>query len=124
MAGRNYYLITALPSLGQLGTTPPLAVASMLEHVAHRPRAHELVETLFLADDLLQRDAILAAELEQARPAVLTKPQLSDEQLLPAYLAAPEQAAPRRVAADAVWAAYFRHADDVAKRTIKCSLNK
>ena len=117
MAGRNYYMVTALPSLGQLGTTPPLTIASMLEHVAHRPIARVLVETLFLADDLLQRDAMLAGELEQAQPAVLTNPQLSDEQPLPAYLAAPEQATPRRVAADAVWADYFQHAADVAKRT-------
>jgi len=112
--GQNHYLITSLPALGELGSDPPMTGAEFLVHLADSPGAAKLVETLLLADDLLQRDAVLAGEMDQPSPAVLTAAQLADEEPLPDYLVPPEQAQPRRVAGDAVWGAYFRRAGDMA----------
>ena len=112
--GQNHYLITSLPALGELGSDPPMTGAEFLGHLADSPGAANLVETLLLADDLLQRDAVLAGEMDQPSPAVLTAAQLADEEPLPGYLVDDERVQPRRVAGDAVWAAYFRRAAEVA----------
>jgi hypothetical protein len=45
---------------------------------------------------------------------MLTRAQMRNEEPLPEYLAPEEEPAASRVAADAVWAAYFRHAARVA----------
>jgi len=117
MAGRHYFLITSLPPLGELGSAPPLHPRELLERVADAQGPQAVLEALFLADDLLQREALLAGEIEQAEPLVLTPRQLRDEQPLPACLVGPEQdGGGFRVAADAVWSAYFHHAAAVAGR--------
>ena len=117
MAVGNYYLITALPSLGDLGSMPPIAPADLVDHVAGAG-AREPVEMVLLSDDLLQRDAFLAGELEQPEPAVLTRVQVQDEEPMPPYLAteADEASGRDRPASDAVWEAYFRCAAEVARR--------
>jgi hypothetical protein len=113
----NYYLVTALPALGDLGSPPPLAPADLVDHV-RGAGARPLVEAVFLSDDLLQRDAFLAGEAEEPEPAVLSAAQVQDEEPLPAYLAVEGEEAPGREgpATDAVWARYFRHAAAVARR--------
>lgn len=117
MAGRHYFLITSLPPLGDLGSAPPLTAAHLLERVGEAGPARALVEALFLGDDLLQREALLAGQIDQAEPAVLRLAQLRDEEPLPACLIR-EDADPAalRVPADAVWSAYYYHAADVAER--------
>jgi len=115
MAGQNYYLLSALPALGNLGSAAPLTPAQLLGHVAGASGPCELIRTLLLGDDLLLREALLAGEVEDASPAVLTAAQLRDKQPLPAFLQHAEQSA-GAIAADAVWASYFRHAADVARR--------
>jgi len=117
MAVGNYYLVTALPTLGDLGSPPPLAPAELVDHLRDAG-AREAVETVFLSDDLLQHDAYLAGEVEATEPAVLSTAQVRDEQPLPAYLAGEAEEAPGRegLATDAVWARYFRHAAAVARR--------
>lgn len=118
MAGQNYYLITALPPLGELGTDAPLTNRQMLEHLADTGGPHESVQAIFLGDDLLQREAMLAGEITDPDPAVLTSAQLTNDQPLPDYLAVRAvPAAARAVAADALWEAYFRHAASVAQST-------
>jgi len=117
MVGANYYLVSALPKMGSLGTPPPMGLAEMLEHVADSPVARQTVATVLLADDLVKRQALLAGETKQAEAVVLTAEQLRDEAPLPEYLApAAHQDDPAK-AADSVWAAYFRHAAAVAART-------
>ena len=111
----NYYRISALPALGDLGSAPPLSLAALREHVSNRPAPRALVDTLLVFDDLRQREAFLAGELKDVTPTVLTPAQIHNEEPLPEFLSAGE-GAPRRVAADAVWAAYFQHAAQVAKR--------
>lgn len=122
MAGHNYYFLTALPPLGELGTPPPLTGAELLEFVRPAPNLLAVAEALLLGDDLLSREAVLAGEVERAAPAVLTAGQLRDEKPLPAYLVGPEGQPPRRVAADAVWEAYYRHLDRLARRLPGCFL--
>jgi hypothetical protein len=116
MAQRNYFLVSALPAMGDLGAAPPLAPADLCEHVAGGRRPIAIIEAVFLGDDLRQREAVLAGETEEVAPAVLTPAQVRDEEPLPAYLAAEEDAAVPRVASDALWAAYFRHAAGVGRR--------
>ncbi len=116
MGESNYYLLSSLPSLADLSGPPPLTCRDLLEHVSPSTRPEALVKTLFLSDDLLQRDSLLAGEIDQAAPAVLTIAQVSDQEPLPDYLSGGSDKAPRRIAADAIWEAYFRYAADVAKR--------
>jgi len=116
MAGDNYYLVTALPALGDLGSAPPMAPADLRDHVREAGRARTLVEAILLGDDLLQRDAVLAGEVEKVVPAVLTPAQVRDEAPLPPYLAVEEEPPSPRIPSDAMWAAYFRHAAAVAAR--------
>jgi hypothetical protein len=116
MAPRNFYLGSSLPPLGDLGSTPPLALAELAEQVSEFAGARALVEAVLLGDDLLEREALLAGERGEVAPAVLTAAQARNEAPLPAYLVGEEGEAPRRIAADALWEAYFRHAAAVARR--------
>lgn len=118
-SGDNYYLITSLATMESLATAPPLSNSALLEHLSDQPGAEELVRTLLLSDDLMQRQALLAGEIEQADPTVLTVEQVADEEPLPEYLAPPPESAPRRITGDSLWVAYFRHAMAVA-RARKC----
>lgn len=114
MTASHYFLLSSLPHLGELTDAPPMTAAQLLERVISSGGAPGLVETVLLADDLVQREALQAGEIEQGDPAVLTEEQFRGEAPLPAYLAA-TAAAPGRIAADAVWAAYFTHAAAAAR---------
>jgi len=122
MAPRNFYLGSSLPPLGDLGSTPPLALADLAEHVREFAGARSLVEAILLGDDLLEREALLAGERTEVAPAVLTAAQARNEAPLPEYLVGEEGEAPRRIAADALWEAYFRHAAAVARRRTSAML--
>jgi hypothetical protein len=117
--GHNYYLLTSLPTLGQLGDPPPLNCAELLAKLDPEDTARELVETLLLSDDLLQRDAVLAGEIDEPSPAVLSREQVRGEAPLPESLEGAQQggAPGPRIAGDALWEAYFRHAAELAART-------
>ena len=118
MPGRNYFLLSALPGLGELGSDPPIGRAELLALLDEAPRPRAQAEAIFLADDLLAREAALAGQVEAPEPLVLTAEQVRGDEPLPAWLAGAEAepAAPAegRLAVDAVWAAYFRHLAGVA----------
>ncbi|MBN1943570.1 MAG: DUF2764 family protein [Phycisphaerae bacterium] len=122
MAGKNYYLLSFLTTPEALGAEPPILCGDLLHHLdaEEQPRPHELVRTIFLSDDLLQRDATLAGEIDEPEPIILTVGQLSDEEPLPDYLVGSVEEAgtggERKIVADTVWEAYFRHAAAVADR--------
>jgi len=116
MAGHNYYLVTALPPLGELGSTPPLKPGELLEHVREIAGPRAVVEVILLGDDLLQREAFLAGELEEVFPAVLMAEEIRNVRPLPEYLLVVGEEASGRIATDTVWAAYFRHAAGVGRR--------
>ncbi len=117
MAGDNYYLVSALPSLPDLGSVPPLSLAALREHVSHAATARTLVDAILLGDDLLQRDAALAGDVQNVEPVLLTPAQIRDDEPLPPYLAPAEDEETTRIASDAVWEAYFRHAGAVARQS-------
>jgi len=110
----NYYDITSLPVLGELGSTPPLRASQLFEHLAESPGSQILIEVLFLLDDLLQREAFLAGEVDKVDPVVLTAAQARNEEPLPDKLAGGSEVAARAVQADNLWEAYFRHAAKIA----------
>lgn len=116
MSGPNFYFITSLPTLRVLGEAPPLPPEAILDYLADSPAARELLATIFLSQDLLQREAYLAGELKEVSPAVLTVEQVRNKAPLPDYLTPAGAVQPRRVPIDAVWEAYFRHAASVATR--------
>ena len=117
MSADTTYLLTSLPTLGRLGDSPEITPPELVAHVADSADAQALVEAVILSDDLLQRDGIIAGELTEPQPVVLTAEQLSGEAPLPETLVeAEDSSAPTHIAADSVWAAYFRHAADTAKR--------
>jgi hypothetical protein len=115
--GNNYYLLTALPMLGELGDQPPIDGAGLLRELEPDDASYRLAETLLLGDDLLQRDAVLAGEIDEPVPAVLSAEQIRDELPLPPVLQAARQGnglSARRIPGDALWEAYFHYAAQVA----------
>ena len=114
---RDFYLATSLPVLPVLGKAPPMTPAELLEHLASRPAAAEAAAAIFLGDDLLQRQSLLAGQKLQAQPCVLSPGQLRDQEPLPEYLAAvPADLPAGRLGADAVWSAYYLYAEAVGRR--------
>ena len=117
MATDTIYLLSALPSLGHLSEGAPLSLGELADRAGPHAAADGVVGAVLLSDDLLQRDAVMAGELEQSQPVLLTPEQVTDEAPLPPYLvASDEQALSAGRFVDAVWAAYFRHVADVALR--------
>lgn len=112
---RRFY-ISALSFLGELGSTPPVDAAWMLAHVAPLASARELIEALFLFDDIVQREAFLAGEQQSVEPAVLTVAQARNEAPLPTYLAIPAESDSLVSRVDSLWDAAFRHANRVARK--------
>ena len=120
MPGRNYYLLASLPPIGRPGDDAPLTLGEFLEHVADAPKVRAEAEALFLGDDLLQRQAVLAGEIDQAAPAVLSDAQVRDEAPLPEFLAPPatqDDAPGAGFSADATWGAYFRRLAELGRRS-------
>ena len=106
----NEYLVTSLPALPEPGGAPPLSPAGFLERLASSPRAREAASLVLLERDLRLRDAWRAGERGHPEPAVLTPAQVRAEAPLAEELAVEPGDRSPRDAADAVWAAYFRHA--------------
>ena len=115
MGADNYFTLTALPVLEPPPAEPPLALAAFVERVPDgRPR--ELARCVLLADDLLQREAVLAGELPKPDPAVLSAEQVTGDAPLPDELGPEgERDAPGRIPVDAIWSAYYRWADRRAR---------
>lgn len=112
---RHFY-ITTLPALGDLGSSPSMGLADLLEHVEENRQWREQLEALVLLDDLLQREALLAGETDEVEPSVLSLEQVRSEAPLPEALDAPaaaDQTTPLK--ADLLWERYFRYAHDLAR---------
>ncbi|MDZ7697058.1 MAG: hypothetical protein U5R49_09110 [Deltaproteobacteria bacterium] len=75
-----------------------------------------------MADDLLEREAVLSGEIEveEADLAVLSVSQATDAEPLPSFLisddSAGREASRHGPAVDVIWGAYFSHAAGVAER--------
>ena len=121
MAGRNFYLLTALPAMGEIESDPPMSPGEFLQRVGDDLKVRAEAEAIFLAEDLRQREALLAGEIDEPAPTVLTPAQVRDEAPLPGELAAPagpaEDATAAQLAVDRVWGAYFRHLAALGRRS-------
>jgi hypothetical protein len=116
MKTARHFYITTLPALSDLGSSPPMGLADLLEHVEENPAWFEQLEALVLLDDLQQREALLAGETEKVEPAVLSHQQARGEAPLPEVLAsdtAVEQTT--ALAADLLWERYFRYAHQLGR---------
>ncbi|HBO43367.1 MAG TPA: hypothetical protein DD670_05430 [Planctomycetaceae bacterium] len=112
----RYFYITTLSALGELGTAPPMGIADLTEHVSEHPRWRRLVGAMVLFDDLRQREAFLAGEIDEVDPSVLTVQQARNEAPLPDYLLADTIDDDRlTIESDRVWASYFRYASKLGR---------
>ncbi len=115
MTGDNLYLLSALPTLGELGSTPPMSLARLLEQVIDSESNHIVLKALLLSDDLLQCQAFLSNEIDQAEPAVLSAAQVRNEEPLPDYLEAASEDISGQNTIDALWDTYYHYAAGVAE---------
>ena len=115
MTGNNYYILTALPGLGDFGSSAGLTPGKLLEYVTDEAGPRLLSEVIFLSDDLLQRQGYLAGEITETNPVVLTKSQTCNQEPLPTYLVGGRQEESTRAPGDDLWANYYRYAADVAR---------
>jgi hypothetical protein len=110
MLTEQYYYISTLPMLGELGSTPAMGLADLVEHVSEQPRWRKLINAVVLLDDLQQRESFLSGELEEVEPAVLTLQQVRNQAPLPEFLVTPEdQEQHVGVEVDVLWRNYFHH---------------
>lgn len=116
MSGDNYYLLCALPALGDLGSDPAIRPGELLDKVRETGANVAVLEALYLGDDLLQRQAFLAGEIEQVAPVILTASQVRGEESLPEYLDVLGMDGPAQSTPDALWEKYYRYAAGVAER--------
>ena len=86
MQTARHFYITTLPALGGLGSDPPMGLADLIEHVGEHKPWREQVEAIVLLDDLFQRESLLAGEIEEVEPAVLSVQQARGEAPLPDLL--------------------------------------
>lgn len=118
MVSDNYFLLSALPSLGELGSAPPLSPAALLETASMCGSAATVpLGMLFLSSDLIQREAYLAGEIAEVQGVYLTVEQVRNEAPLPDFLVAggEEQEFSGRLEVDQIWDAYFREARRVGR---------
>ncbi len=115
MAASNHFLLSFLPHLGDLGEAAPLTRAEFRNCVANSAGPLDAIDAMLLGDDLLQRQALLAGEIDDVEPAVLSEEQVRDEQPLPISLMGETQAGGFAAPQDALWEAYYRSAADVAR---------
>jgi hypothetical protein len=115
----HYYLLTYLPTLRALGEPTEITGPELLAQLGDAPRAKRLVEAIYLSDDLLQRDTLLAGKDFVPQPTVLTMEQMRGEDPLPEALALagnPSGDTTGRAVVDSVWGHYFYYVADVAKQ--------
>jgi hypothetical protein len=120
---RHFYLLCVLPDLKPFGSVPPINKQELLAVVTESGGPTDVVRVLLLSDDLLQREAVLAGEVEpdQADLVVLSLREANDEQSMPLFLV-PEQedeaeTSRTLIAGDQVWQRYFHHAAKTARMT-------
>lgn len=113
-SARHYYIAT-LPALGELGSSPPMGLADLLEHVEENGAWHEQLEAVLLLDDLLQREAVLSGETDEVQPVVLSIEQARGQAPFPEALESltvSDQT--NALQSDLLWERYFRYVYQLA----------
>ncbi len=110
-AGDVYYLVTSLPTMAAFGEPLPLSMSEMLDVVEESASVREILETIYLIDDLQQYQAYQVEEISETVPTVLSKEQLEGHEPLPDYLVVEEEShSPLHPAEDRFWTSYFQYA--------------
>lgn len=122
-AGRHFYLLCALPGLGDFESPPPIHKQELLALVTESAGPVAVVRALLLSDDLLQREAALAGEREPdpAELTVFSTQQAMGEAPLPDFLEpgqhdAGESSSPS-IMVDPIWDNFFHYVSEVARRS-------
>lgn len=121
MAKKHFYLLCILPGLDSLGNIPPVNKQELLSLVRESGGPVEVVQTMLLRDDLLQKEAVLSGQIEpeQAELAVLSLQQVKDEELMPDFMITEQgdemETAVNPIPADRMWRRYFHHTAEVAQ---------
>ncbi len=116
MSGIHYYLLSALPALGEPSSIPPITRQEVFQMASASSTIAKLLEVLFLGEDLLQRQAFLAGQISELDPVILTLPQARGDGPLPDFLSAGSAETARRIPEDQIWAGYYRWAAQQAKK--------
>jgi hypothetical protein len=120
---QHFYLLCVLPDLKPFGSVPPINKQELLAVVTESGGPTDVVRVLLMSDDLLQREAVLAGEieLEHADLAVLSLQEDNNKQSLPLFLEPAKEDEPEGsgilIAADRIWRRYFHHAARIARMT-------
>ncbi|MFO8010000.1 MAG: DUF2764 family protein [Dehalococcoidia bacterium] len=104
-----------LPGLDELGSIPTVTPSQLIELVDLAQGDTALLSTLFLSDDLLQRQAYLAGEIEELELAVLTRLQGQGKERLPDYLVGSAEESVPETSVDAIWHSYYTYAAAIAR---------
>jgi hypothetical protein len=118
---RHFYLLSVLPGLKTFESPPPVSKQELLSVVTESGGPTEIVQLLFLNDDLLQREAVLAGEIDQDQmdPAVLSHEQSTGKEPLPDFLVTghelENESVDNRIVGDSIQRNYFHHVSEIAK---------
>jgi hypothetical protein len=118
---RHFYILCVLPGLKTFESPPPISKQELLSVVTESGGPTEIVQLLFLNDDLLQREAFLAGEIDQDHmdPAVLSPEQLTGKEPLPDFLVTgheeKKESVDKRLVGDSIRRNYFHHISKIAK---------
>ncbi|MBM9604169.1 DUF2764 family protein [Desulfopila inferna] len=118
---RYFYLLCVLPGLKKIDDPPPVTQKELLAVVEKSQGPLEIVRSLLLNHDLLQRDAVIAGEIEpeQTDLVVLSLKQAKSEPPLPelpvSMREVENESGSNVSAADPVWQRYFHHVSRTAK---------
>jgi len=115
MPGQNYYLLSFLPALGELGSAASMTMAELLAYVRQADGPGALIEAVALGEDLRQRESYLSGETTELELAVLSEQQGKNEAPLPDYLVR-EQEMMSAISVDKIWQSYFYFAAETAQR--------
>jgi hypothetical protein len=117
---RHFYLLCVLPPLDTFGSVPPISKQELSLTVITSAGPIEMVQTLLLSDDLLQREAVLSGEIrpDDTDLKVLSRQQVNDSEPLPEFLIPdienPKVPTVQPGSADRMWGKYFQYAASVA----------
>lgn len=121
MVTLNYYYLSYLPSLDRLDRRAPVdgpALLDLLTSGGALTRAGRMARVILLGDDLLRRESVIAGQVADPAPAVLSEKQATGEEPLPEYLAISRtEEETGSTLTDAIWAGFFTYAARVAGET-------
>ena len=112
---RYFYILCFLPGIESIHDSPPITKKNLLSLVKEFGGPADIVEMLLLEDDLVQREAVLAGEIEpdHSDPTVLSPEQSKGKEPLPEYLilgpAVENEIAENLIPGDRIRRNYFYH---------------